>query len=409
VLALTVTGGVYGRTLAHRLPDPSRNLPINHGAKAESDRKVVWRIGGHCLRRQSPIVVSNCALQRGFMQRIKYLDGWRGCAVLAVLFAHFATSKGINFGRFGVELFFVLSGRLMAEILFIKNIKIDVFFFRRFSRVYPALLVFTTACFIVQFKSQVGISAPQYLSAITFTANYGQFWWGRNETFDHIWSLCVEEHAYIMLGAMAWAHRRYSINIIPVLIGICLICITIGLVQTLSGMDYYSVYWRSDVRGASILIGVIAYLLLHKNGNPVFQKSWLPLVLGGGSLLLNINVVPDPIKYSFGTIFLASCLVLLKNSPKNVLQIMENKLLLRVGVWSYSIYLWQQPFAKIKESPINSIIYFIIAISLAMMSFYLVEQPARRILNRLVAKRGVSDKALSLSGQGSDRPNKAYS
>ena len=56
----------------------------------------------------------------------------------------FVTKSGINLGRFGVELFFVLSGRLMAEILFVQKMPLD-FFLRRFSRVYPALFVFVLA------------------------------------------------------------------------------------------------------------------------------------------------------------------------------------------------------------------------------------------------------------------------
>jgi len=75
---------------------------------------------------------------------ISALDGWRGLAILGVLFDHFVTKSGINLGRFGVELFFVLSGRLMAEILFVQKMPLD-FFLRRFSRVYPALFVFVLA------------------------------------------------------------------------------------------------------------------------------------------------------------------------------------------------------------------------------------------------------------------------
>jgi peptidoglycan/LPS O-acetylase OafA/YrhL len=74
--------------------------------------------------------------------RLSALDGWRGLAILGVLFDHFVTKSGINLGRFGVELFFVLSGRLMAEILFVQKMPLNVFFLRRFSRVYPALFVF---------------------------------------------------------------------------------------------------------------------------------------------------------------------------------------------------------------------------------------------------------------------------
>jgi peptidoglycan/LPS O-acetylase OafA/YrhL len=51
--------------------------------------------------------------------RLSYLDGWRGLAIICVLAGHFLFIKSFNLGPFGVELFFVLSGRLMADILFV--------------------------------------------------------------------------------------------------------------------------------------------------------------------------------------------------------------------------------------------------------------------------------------------------
>lgn len=58
------------------------------------------------------------------MNRILYLDGVRGLAIVLLMVGHFLTTRGVNFGRLGVELFFVLSGRLMAEILFVDRCEI---------------------------------------------------------------------------------------------------------------------------------------------------------------------------------------------------------------------------------------------------------------------------------------------
>ena len=70
------------------------------------------------------------------------LDNWRGWAIIFVLLGHFTSLPGVNFGRFGVDLFFVLSGRLMADLLFLKRIELPTFFYRRFSRVLPVSLLF---------------------------------------------------------------------------------------------------------------------------------------------------------------------------------------------------------------------------------------------------------------------------
>lgn len=77
------------------------------------------------------------------MNRIKYLDGLRGIAVVMVLLFHFGL---FTQGFVGVELFFVLSGYIIPHFLVIeleKNNRIDLFaFFRcQISRIYPALIV----------------------------------------------------------------------------------------------------------------------------------------------------------------------------------------------------------------------------------------------------------------------------
>ena len=50
-----------------------------------------------------------------------------------MLWRHFAGLSGVDLGRLGVEVFFVLSGWLMAEMLFIERKRLPQFFLRRFA------------------------------------------------------------------------------------------------------------------------------------------------------------------------------------------------------------------------------------------------------------------------------------
>ncbi len=59
--------------------------------------------------------------------RVLILDGWRGWPLSGFDWA-LRYVDGINFGRIGVELFIVLSGRLMAEILFVRQAPLREFF-----------------------------------------------------------------------------------------------------------------------------------------------------------------------------------------------------------------------------------------------------------------------------------------
>jgi peptidoglycan/LPS O-acetylase OafA/YrhL len=315
------------------------------------------------------------------MARIFYLDGWRGLAIILVIFGHFVSTKGINSARLGVEFFFVLSGRLMADILFIKMPDLPEFYFRRFSRVYPALFAF---CVIVFWAFHGQINSLQLLSAVTLTANYSMFWIGLPVVFNHLWSLCIEEHMYVLLGLIAFMHRSYKLPVLPTLVALAVVFTAIGAIQTWNGLDYYQVYWRTDVRGASILWGAIGYLAIRElkfEGN-----WWLPVVFGVVGVLANYHRIPDPFKYSVGTICLAISMVTMPMALPKLGVFLENPLILKAGLFSYSLYLWQQPFYVLKDAGSNTAWMLVMAVLCAVISFYCVERPARTVLNRQVPR-----------------------
>jgi len=316
-------------------------------------------------------------------KRVPYLDGWRGLALIGVLIDHFITKHGINSGRLGVEMFFVLSGRLMAEILFVRATPLANFVARRVSRVYPALFVLAICATL--YASVAGKHDPtlgQFLSTITFTANYTRLWIGETKVLGHVWSLCIEEHMYLLLGIVALMWRRWNFPLVTVLTALALAFMVNGAVETAMGLSYYTVYWRSDARGASILVGAIAYLVLRDGVPRALAGRWPPIILGVAGLALSIKVVPDPIKYSAATACLAASLVLMEQAPAFALRILEHPLILRAGLWSYSIYLWQQPFFRgAVDAGIPRWWLLPMAIAAGVVSFYAIEQPARRWLN----------------------------
>ncbi len=315
--------------------------------------------------------------------RIRYLDGWRGAALIGVLIDHFLIKRGINTGRLGVELFFVLSGRLMAEILFVRQTPLPNFFARRVARIYPALFALASCLLLVSVAAGAqDVSIGQFLSTITFTTNYTHLWIGASNVLDHAWSLCIEEHMYILLALVALAWRRWQFPLVGVLGTIALAMMINGAVETAMGLPYETVYWRSDARGASILVGALAYLLLHRDVPQALSGRWVPVALGVAGLLLSFNIVPDPVKYSLGAVCLAGSLVLMERAPAFALAILEHPLLVRVGLWSYSIYLWQQPFFRLaKNMDIPRWWLLPLGIIAGVASYYAIERPARHWLN----------------------------
>lgn len=307
-------------------------------------------------------------------KHLSYLDGWRGCAILLLLFGHFnpvqmIAGHWIYTGRLGVECFFVLSGRLMAEILFIGNTKITTFYWRRFSRIFPALWLFV----ILVWLTVADVTASDVVRALTFTANYSPI----NDTLQHIWSLCVEEHSYVLLSIIALIARARRFNVPMVLGIIAAACAVNGLVQTIwLHRSYLDVYVHSDVRAASVLMGSAWYLALRDKSVP----SWLPIIAGLIGLFIGVyDKLPDTVKYTAGTLGLAIAVATLDQAPAWCRTLLSLKPLTKIGEWSFSLYLWQQPFFIVKTLPL-AIRLGLLSV-LALTSYYVVERPARKALN----------------------------
>ncbi len=137
------------------------------------------------------------------------LDHLRALAILLVLVFHYLSfghpqwaTIFTNIGWTGVDLFFVLSGFLIASQLFaqIKNgktISLKTFFLKRLFRIIPAYLFIVAIYFCIPFFRERE-SLPPLWRFLTFTQNLGLDR-GNHGTFSHAWSLCVEEHFYLFL------------------------------------------------------------------------------------------------------------------------------------------------------------------------------------------------------------------
>jgi peptidoglycan/LPS O-acetylase OafA/YrhL len=311
---------------------------------------------------------------------VPWLDGWRGLSILAVLVGHFLPIPGINAGRLGVEMFFCLSGRLMADILFVRRVALVPFVLRRMTRVWPALWVFVLVCALAFRAGVYEVEPVHLLGALTFTQNYVTIAGSGNAIFDHLWSLGVEEWTYVLLVVLALLVRRSTSTPVPALLAGAFMASGLGIWLTLSGGDYYEVYWRTDVRLASILLPCAAFLILRDRRVP---SGWLPIAAACFGLALNSSHVPDLVKYTAGTTMLAVSVATLGSAPSFVRSALSSPPLRYIGLWSFSLYLWQQPLTKLDFA--NPPVRLAIVFALALMSYYLVEQPARKLLNRKIA------------------------
>ena len=303
------------------------------------------------------------------------LQGWRGFAIILLMFGHFGPTATHSMGRLGVEFFFVLSGRLMAQLLFIEQMGLAQFYVRRFSRVFPALWLFAASALVASpILGHPRIEPRDFFHAVTFTINYTE----APRSMAHLWSLCVEEHSYVILSVVAIVSRQLGLRPIALLSALALACMANGAVQTwLLGYEYHDVYWRTDTRAASIFVS--AAIFLSVQSGIVSFGGLTALAVAALGIFLNVSEdVPDPIKYSLGTICLAIGVASVTKYPEIVARAFRNKGVLAFGLWSFSIYLWQQPFA---HQELDRALYVAVALACGLLSFYFFENPIRGFIN----------------------------
>jgi peptidoglycan/LPS O-acetylase OafA/YrhL len=318
------------------------------------------------------------------------LDNWRGWAILLVLAGHFGHLPALEAGRFGVDLFFVLSGRLMADLLFGKQIPIGRFFQRRLARVLPVALLFVAVVWSLGPASGLlALPTGAALADIGMVANYAHLWGVGAAVTDHYWSLCVEEHSYLALAILALCLRRRGAGRGPVaawLVGaLALAMIANGWRLWLADPNYYDVYWRSDVRAAALFASVALRIVWLDGGIAALRKPFVAPVAFVLACALNTHHVPDPVKYSAGALMLAIAVNTLEHAHPAVRRAMSLRPIGWIGVVSYSIYIWQQPFFYSIER-FGAPLMVLGALATGCASFYLFENPVRRWLNARLSR-----------------------
>jgi peptidoglycan/LPS O-acetylase OafA/YrhL len=325
-------------------------------------------------------------------RRILYLDGWRGISLICVLIGHFVGPlRDLKIGPLGVDLFFVLSGRLMAEILFVERFPLNRFYARRFSRIYPAMLAFVLIIFVVLLKSPLKFKAPFVATSLTFTYNYVAAFGHRTDALDHIWSLCVEDHAYLLLGLLALLSRVRRVPVILIIGALAAASMVDGVVSSLFGQNWFDGYWRTDTHVASVLVSAALYLATRRMAGLASSGvgPWLAPLCAAMGVAFYGAAFSFRLSYTAGTTLLAVAVCTLDVAPAWMRALLANRFLTWVGVLSYSIYLWQQPFyAALPLEPRSlgrTLALLAGAIAAGAASFYLLEQPARQFLNRVLS------------------------
>lgn len=324
-------------------------------------------------------------------ERIDYLDGWRGVAISLLMVGHFLPFwlVQLSLGTAGVHFFFVLSGFLIARQLFVHQIPISVFYKRRISRIFPTLYLFIGVIIICYLIANNPMSWDMAIGAILLIRNYFPARFGNELPFDHIWSLSVEEHSYILLSiiALVWSFKIDRQKFILGALSLFFASMCFWYSVFYPGPELYvTKIIHSEVAAFGIFFSGFL-LLCFKNGIdrniPSFVFYALAIIGIGGHYFSATYTMT----LFFGVGSLALLVNILHKAPVWMLRVLSFPPLRKLGLASYSIYLWQQPFYALKQKgllpPISALI---LALLVGLVSYHLFESPLRAYLNRTWAK-----------------------
>ena len=318
------------------------------------------------------------------MKRIDIWDGWRGVAISFLLIGHFIDIKWIWEDRLGVDIFFVLSGMLMSKILFEKRLNLKDFYIRRFSRILPVLFLFVFVVYAVETIMGHSYLIREIFANLAFIRTYYPsvpHIWDVSTPTGHLWSLNVEEHAYVLMSVMTILFVRNK-NAASCLIALGLVSIAICFYK----------YFDAETTGAEFRIRTecaISFIFLSagynliKNSLALRVNAIVPLLTFIAVIVCYIvKPVPGWLSFSLAPILLAFTVNHLDDVSGLFRNILSLKYLRMLGIWSYSIYLWQQPiYQYYYKLPGGAITGLILSIALGAASFYLYENPVRSWIN----------------------------
>src|SRR4051812_44338223 len=350
------------------------------------------------------------------------LDGLRAIAVAAVMLYHFSP-KALPAGFLGVDVFFVVSGFLIARLLVTEvarsgQVSFANFWGRRARRLLPALATMTVVVCIVAWwdfsRLELHDIRAHALSTLFYCANWvmrsGQSYFatvGRPSPFLHMWSLAVEEQFYVVLPIVFFFIRGALVRQ-PVRVAVIALLGALGSSLLMAaavspGADPSRAYLGSHTHAMGLLVGV-ALGVLAGAGEPwnTFKARLqdrtaavrTSFVLGLAALvgvLLTMRLASD---HTYGLYrgggflwFSLACGVLIASvalTPATPLaKVLRTPWLVAIGLRSYSLYLWHWPVRvfispeRIHNGTALFLVRTVVSVVLAELSFRLVERPFR--------------------------------
>ncbi len=352
--------------------------------------------------------------------RLPSLDGWRALSIILVLGAHSMVTVGFPStwkpaftwafdGDLGVRCFFLISGFLITWLLLREHqmtgrINLNDFYIRRAIRILLVYWAFLAAVALLSVFTAFHQSLLAWFANLTFTTDYVYPSW----TTAHLWSLAVEEQFYLIwpvtLGIILRWNRARSIGlglVVSVMAGAALSRVvgfeTHHAVSRHPLLSVFSFFNYFD----TIAAGCAAAALMTYRPQTIErlrERSGLwaavglllvavPYALGKSLPEGTMLVAFAPTLQGMGMAVLVLQSILIPR--RGLYKFFNLPLVQRIGVLSYSLYIWQMIFCTPPRSygvgPVwwlSFPTWLIPVFAVATLSFYGFERPLLRLRAR---------------------------
>ncbi|WP_395161527.1 acyltransferase family protein [Ilumatobacter sp.] len=362
--------------------------------------------------------------------RIPALDGLRGVAVFVVVMLHlgmlrptwplsFLYEGGAFRGGFlGVDVFFVLSGFLITDLLLREQqqtgkINFALFWRARAFRLLPPLAFFLIAVIVYNVATGYPVTGTpeamvtSVVAVLMFMTNWaaladGPFFL---EELGHLWSLSIEEQFYVLWPfavLLVIPLRRRPAFVSSALISV-MIAVGVWRAVRFESDGWLTPYLRTDTRVDALLVGALV-ASLHARGRRVDR---FPVLIRGAPVVavaLLIAALFGPNATSFwyyrggftlvavGTALMVAVLISegVQQRRPWLVRCLEWRPLRALGIVSYGLYLWHLAvFVAVRRlgaewnGLVRAIVGLAVTAAAVTASWYLVEAPVQRMRRRL--------------------------
>ena len=335
----------------------------------------------------------------------------RAVAVYLVVLFHAGTSV-FSGGYIGVDVFFVLSGFLVTQLLLRDvtargSISFGRFYSRRFRRLLPAAFVALTVTAIVftaiASPAEVAGAVGSFKAAFLYSTNWyfihtANGYFGadisRNPVL-HFWSLAVEEQFYLLwplaLGGAFAVTRRISgprqMRAIRIAVAVAMAA-SAAAALALKTSDPNRAYYGTDTRAYELLAGALLALVPSAFGRAArYKRSMLAATVAGaagivvlGTSWLHLDAIERGIAVTVAT---CTLIVALEATGGIVRQVFSMPSMVYLGKISYGTYLWHWLVILVILNKFHlstgaiAAYTILVATALAALSFQIMEHPVR--------------------------------